>query len=729
MGQTQLPHNPSHQPSTLDAAKFYARQAWRVFPIKPGRKEPAFTGWQQSASTDPRQLAQWFGNGSRFNIAVLTGQPSRLFVLDVDPRNGGEASLEDLQARIGKLSGTVMQLTPGSGYHFLFRLPDHMDIRSLKLPDFPGIDIKGTGGFVLVPPSQVGGRSYVWEESSRPGEIPMAEAPAGLLELLQRKFRFEALEAMESISEGERNNTLISHAGKLRSMGWGYAEILAALLALNKKRCDPPLPDREVEHIARSAASYEPGKLHVTAVDRMTPRNLKCTDYGNSERLIAYHGEDLRHCPQLNRWFVWNGAVWQPDPGNLVMARAMDTVRRIYGEAGGLDDEKERKKHGQHAVGSERVERLNAMVSLARHLPGIAVHPGDLDANPHLLNVMNGTLDLWTFDLREHRREDLITRLAPVPYDQAAKCPVWQKFLIDIFDGNEEMIRYIQRVLGLCLSGETTARAIFILHGSGHNGKTTLLETARDVLGDYAETIPPEELMQVRRADRGRASPDLAKLPGKRFVTAMETEENQRLAAALVKAMTGGRDVISARDLYGKPFSFRPQFKLLIGTNHRPRINDATSSIWGRVHLIPFLVQIPDPERGEEPDVKGRVKDPKLDNKLGAELGGILAWMVRGWREYRPHGLNPPPEVLEAIRQYREQEDVVGQFMDDGLEFGVGLEATVKDLKAALAEWCALNGLNVEWRAVANRLMERGDVNTGKVKGERGWRGVCHRCG
>ena len=577
---------------------------------------------------------------------------------------------------------------------------------------------------MLVAPSQIGDRSYVWEESSRPGEMTIAEAPQELLALLGHRPIPHATESVAEIREGARNTTLASQAGKLRAMGWGFPEILVALQELNSEHCVPPLPESEVAAIAKSIARYEPGALTAATPNAASLPGVNRTDVGNAERLIAYHGKDLRYCAARAQWLVWDGTRWQPDAGNEVMQRAMDTVRRTYGEAAGVGDPEERTQLAKHALASERVERLRAMITVAGCLPGVGVQPDDLDQDRHVVNLKNGTLDLRTLQLREHRRDDLITRIMPVAFDPAATCPVWLKFLDDVFDGDVTMIRYLQRAAGLCLSGDTTARAFFILHGAGHNGKSTFLETLRDVLADYAGTVPASELMQARRPDHGKASPFVAQLPGRRFVTAMETEEHERLAAALIKMMTGGRDALTVRDVYGKAFTFRPQFKLWIATNHRPRITDPTSSIWGRVHMVPFRVQIPDPDRGEPPDAKGRVKDPQLDEKLSAELPGILAWMVAGWWDYLEQGLKPPTEVMEANHQYRKQEDTAGQFIEECLEFGADYESTTKALKAGLDAWRSKNGESICWRGVADRLKDRAGVAPARDRRERGWKGI-----
>ena len=340
----------------LRLALQYAGLGWPVFPIKPNEKTPAITGWQKDATRDPRQLEKWFGNGSAFNIGILTGVPSGFFVLDVDPRNGGDASLDELQTRIGKLPDTVIQQTAGGGWHYLFRTHPDRDIRNGTLPGYRGLDIKGTGGYIVVPPSWVADRRYVWEESSRPGEVAIAEVPEPLLRVILQRPSPTFSEIAEAIPEGRRNSTLTSHAGKLRSMGWGFEEIRNALLVLNQNRCKPPIPESEVEGIARSISRYDPGVLILRGNERSKSKDLNRTDYGNAERLVAYHGTDLRYCPQLKTWLVWNEAFWDRDPGHLVMQRALDTVRRIYGESGQCDVEEDRGKHAKHAMGSERAE-------------------------------------------------------------------------------------------------------------------------------------------------------------------------------------------------------------------------------------------------------------------------------------------------------------------------------------------------------------------------------------
>jgi putative DNA primase/helicase len=228
------------------------------------------------------------------------------------------------------------------------------------------------------------------------------------------------------------------------------------------------------------------------------------------------------------------------------------------------------------------------MVKLAASELDFQVQPSRLDADPWLLNVANGTLDLRTGKLRSHRRSDLITRLAPVRWNPAADCPRWKAFLDEIFDEDVALIEYVQRAAGYSLTGDTSERVLLILHGEGANGKTTFLETLTAALADYAACTPTETLL----AKRPDAIPnDVARLKGARFVTASEAGEGVQLAEARVKELTG-RDRVPARFLHREWFEFCPEFKLWLATNHKPVIRGTDKAIWDRIRLVPFTVRI-----------------------------------------------------------------------------------------------------------------------------------------
>jgi putative DNA primase/helicase len=244
------------------------------------------------------------------------------------------------------------------------------------------------------------------------------------------------------------------------------------------------------------------------------------TDLGNARRLVARHGHDLRYCPAWRRWYVWDGKRWASDTTGEVVRRAKETVRAIHAEAAHIVDEETYLDVVRWAMKSESRSAIAAMIDLAKSELGIPLMPDALDMNPSLLNVHNGTLDLKTGDLRPHRRQDLITKLAPVAYDPQAACPTWLAFLDRIFDHKPALIEFLQRAFGYALTGDTSEQVLFFCYGPGANGKSTLLETLRAVLGnDYSQHTPTSTLL-VRTV--GSAIPnDVARLKGARFVTAI----------------------------------------------------------------------------------------------------------------------------------------------------------------------------------------------------------------
>lgn len=416
------------------------------------------------------------------------------------------------------------------------------------------------------------------------------------------------------------------------------------------------------------------------------------TDYGNALRLIAQHGKDLRYSFQRGRWLVWNGEQWAWDQAGQVTGKAKDAVRAVYSAAANAEDSGERRALALWASRSESEARLRAMISLARDEVPVLLE--DLDQDPWLLNVANGTLDLRTGELRPHRREDLITKLAPVKYDPSAKCSLWKKFLDRTFDGDEELIGFVQRAVGYALTGSTREQVLFMLYGTGANGKSTFLETLRAMLGDYAQHSDFSTF--IARNVNGPRN-DIARLNGARFVSAQEIQSGQRLDERLVKQLTGG-DTVTARFLYGENFEFRPTFKLFLAANHKPVIRGTDHAIWRRIRLIPFTVTIPDEEQ-----------DKDLAQKLQGELPGILAWAVQGCLQWQREGLAAPAQVTEATKSYQAEMDTLGGFLEEKCVINKLVEAKAKDLYRAYVDWCSESGEKpTSQRRFGTALTERG---------------------
>jgi putative DNA primase/helicase len=452
---------------------------------------------------------------------------------------------------------------------------------------------------------------------------------------------------------------------------------------------------------------HGPAITDITMPIVSSPMKFRQTDLGNAERLVAKFGPDIRYTGEAG-WLVWDGQRWAPDPGSSqTMKYAGLTVRAMYEEAARLDADAARQALVNHARLSEARPRLEAMVALAKHQ--VTARLSDFDRNPHLLNVKNGTIDLRTGELRSHRKEDLITKLAPVEYDAAAEAPIWNKFLITIMRGTERLIRFLQLAIGYSLTGLTIEQVFFILYGTGANGKSTFLMIVSEALGDYAKATPAETLLTKRQDSIPN---DLARLVGARFVTAVEVADNRRLDESRVKQLTGG-DPIPARFLHREFFQFTPEFKLFLAANKKPRIRGNDEATWRRIRLIPFEVTIPEGQR-----------DKKLLEKLRRELPGILAWAVRGCLDWQASGdLAVPKEVRVATAAYRAEEDVVARFLEECCLVAPDLRVWSSNLYVAYVRWCkATAEAPVTQKVLGGLLVGRGFVN--RKIGTKAWLGL-----
>jgi putative DNA primase/helicase len=369
------------------------------------------------------------------------------------------------------------------------------------------------------------------------------------------------------------------------------------------------------------------------------------------------------------------------------------TAESIAEEAMQFDGDK-RKELQAHWRRSESESRLKAMVNLAATEPEIAIKPNVLDCDPLLFNVLNGTLDLRTGTLRDHDPEDFITKLAPVEFGPEATCPRWGGFLDRIFGGDEELIQFVQRAVGYSLTGSTEEQCLFLLHGRGANGKTTLIETLRALLGDYAAHAEFSTFLNHRQA---QVRNDLARLAGARLVSAVEMDQGGQLSESVVKQVTGG-DVVTARFLFHEFFEFRPQFKVLLAANHKPRVRGTEHAIWRRIRLVPFAVTIPEDEQ-----------DHGLLAALIDELPGILTWAVEGCLAWQQDGLGQATAVRDATGEYRREMDGLHEFLRERCVLAPEAKAGATELYDEYRHWCEeVSEKAVSRTAFGLMLAERG---------------------
>jgi putative DNA primase/helicase len=436
---------------------------------------------------------------------------------------------------------------------------------------------------------------------------------------------------------------------------------------------------------------------------------IQFTDTSNALRLVREHGKDIRYNAAWKKWIVWTGQHWQLDDGYLIHDKGLAVIHSIYDEMLKTTDYRERMDIEKYALQSESLRRRKAFIESASLMRGMNIASNDVDRDPWLLNVENGTIDLKNHEFREHRREDMITKIAHVRYDSGADCPVWKQFVREIMDCKPELIGFLQRAAGWALTGDTSEQTMFILFGSGANGKSTFLNVLMKLLGDYAIAASTETFM---KKNGDQISNDIARLRGTRFVATSETDQGKRLSEPLIKQITG-TDAMTARFLYGEFFEFTPTFKIFMASNHKPMIRGTDLGIWRRIKLIPFTTTIA-PEK----------QDKHLEQKLLDEKPGILNWLVEGSRSWLKKGLAAPGIVASATEEYRSEMDALGAFVKERCVQIPGVSVRARELFRAYQEWCEENNERAcSERFLSMRFQELG-LEKWRTAEARYWKGI-----
>lgn len=396
-------------------------------------------------------------------------------------------------------------------------------------------------------------------------------------------------------------------------------------------------------------------KLPREKIDSAFPPHL--TELGNAIRFEYAYNDHIRYVPQLKSWIVYNEdtGLWQHDEDGEVMRCAKKIPYSIKKEAEKIDNEKAQEAYNKWANISESEKNLKATIKLASSERGLIVNLKDIDSDPWVISFKNAqAINLKTLKRFSISHDDFFMNSLGISYNSDAKCPMWERFVSDIMNNDKELIKYLQRIVGWCLTGDTSEQCFFVLYGIGANGKSTFLNTLLALFGDYGRQASPQTFMSSKQDSSTRS--DLVRLRNARLIATSETENNHRLAEGLIKQWTGGEE-ISTRDLYSKTFEFLPQGKILLATNHKPRIIGTDNGIWRRVHLIPFTRTFSENE-----------KDTKLPEKLKAELQGIFNWALDGYKDWQKIGLSPPDSVLKAVNSYREDMDAIGAWLKEKCE-------------------------------------------------------------
>ena len=713
--------------SALEVARATKTRGYPPLPVAFKGKNPLPTEWPTLVLDDDDLPAHFPEDERPLNVGGLLGELAGGRVdVDIDAREAWSIAAQFLpptEAVFGRRS------CPRSHYEFVItsgpipRIVEYLDPllekgdARVKL-----VEIRGTAHHTVMPGSiHSSGEEVCWNQDGEPGAV---DAP----DLEQRAATLASATLLARYwPTGARHDTALALAGALLRNGWTSERAEQFIVAVASAAGDtderdrraavqttttrlttgesvfgiPRLKDlldgRVVDRVVawlQIAKPLEPPPANTDAAATPLPTGrYHLTDLGNSERLIAQHGERLRYCYAWNKWLVYDDGYWRADRPGLVVALAKQTVRSIYKEAADEPDDKVRAAIASWAKASESHSRIGAMVALSQS--ALPIDHTEFDRAPWLLNCRNGTLDLKRGVMRAHDPADWLTKQVPLAYDPDAQAPRWRAFLHSIMGEDDDLVAFLKRAAGYCLSGSTREQCLFFMHGSGSNGKSTFLLTLQSVLGPYAMQAKSDLLMAKAHQDHPT---EVADLFGARLVVTIEVEDGKRFSESMLKQLTGG-DKIRARRMREDHWEFDPTHKIMLAANHRPAVRGTDHAVWRRIHLIPFTTTIPEEQ-----------KDVNLPEKLRAEAQGILTWMVEGCVEYMRAGLRVPGAVRAATAGYREQMDLIGQFLNDCCDVGPVLKDTAANLYRAYCAYCEKNGEKtvLSNRRYSDALTERG---------------------
>lgn len=378
-------------------------------------------------------------------------------------------------------------------------------------------------------------------------------------------------------------------------------------------------------------------------------------DTGRGQRLNDQFGKIFRYLATDKQWYFYNGSYWEPDSGKHIELAAEQVVNSIKTEKPDMSfstktDEDKMMSEWRKFIKDSRshMAKVHMIDEFKKY---VTIDHGEFDHDNMLLNTESGYVDLTNGELKDHDITKMFSQQTTAEYSDNVDCPRWMKFLEQIFNHDEELIHYVQKAVGYSFTGSNAEQVMFLLLGTGRNGKSVFINTIRNIAGGYAKQMNVESI--TIHGSSGNANSDIARLENTRLVTSSEANEGSRLDESLVKQLTGG-DTVVARFLYGKEFEYTPKYKIWMATNHLPLIRGTDEGIWRRLKVIPFSVQIP----------QERV-DKNLENKLTTEWTGILNWIVQGAIMWQREGLKDPESVIEANQNYRESMDPLDAFMEE----------------------------------------------------------------
>ena len=433
-------------------------------------------------------------------------------------------------------------------------------------------------------------------------------------------------------------------------------------------------------------------------------------DQGRGLRMRDQFATVLKFNAVDKKWFFFNGSYWQEDIGNqrveLAAERVANSIKKEKPELSfSTKTDEDKAMNEWYRFQKDSRSHMAKMHMIDEFKKYVIVKHGEFDKEDMLLNTESGYVDLSSGELHDHDIDKKFSHQTVAEYSDNVDAPLWEKFLNQIFNNDEELIHYVQKAIGYSFTGSVDEQCLFILNGRGRNGKSVFSNVVSDVAGNYAKQMNVQTIV-AKKNQSGSANSDIARLEGARIVTSSELNEGDRFDESLVKQLTGG-DKILARFLYGSEFEYKPKFKIWMATNHLPIIRGTDDGIWRRIKIIPFNIQIP----------KEKV-DKKLEYKLKAEYTGILNWIVQGAIMWQQEGLEDPEAVTKVIETYRAEMDPLDAFLEECCTTGQNYSIKAREMYDAYHEWAKESE---EYKMSLNKFGREMSKKLLRVKRRDGW--------
>jgi len=716
---------------SISYAVKYAEHGYRVFPLINNKKEPAISGWQEQATTDPEIINSWWSKNPNYNVGVVADQ----IILDVDVGHqegvDGFATLEKYE----KLPDTFCVDTPSGGRHYYY-ITDQAEGLTTRAGIDEGLDIRAGGkGYVVGAGSSIDGKPYIASDDS----FQAVEAPLWLCDLAkQPKSIIPKVNRVQNISSASTED--IQQALDQLDPNLSYDEWVQVGMAIHSE-----LPDSRGMELWNNWSSrginYKPGEcdykwstfeqgggITIATLFSMVggdkTNNSPLDDRNDAtlgDRILGRYRDSILFLSGTEEWCIWDGYRWIRgcDARRQVGAWLNETIDVMAQESLELFSI----DHGEAANQLNwlsRAKNQNKREAVLRYLKERTSIPNTkLDSNPDLLGVANGVIDLSTGGFREVRKQDLITRYLGSEYQPSSVCPRWLDFLRTVMEGDGEMVAYLQRLVGYWLTTEVSEQEIYFVYGEGGNGKSTFLDTVKALLGNYAVRIASESVMRNRWGTRSNSAlANIAQTAGARMALTDEINDTDtKLDVGLVKSFSGDAE-IQGKLLHKNPITFQATAKLVMYGNDKPYGDFTDKGLWRRMRLLHFGYEVPIDKR-----------DKRLLAILHSELPGILNWALEGYKYWKEGGLQTPNKVIRDSEAYRNELDNVTTFLEIMVEYEPEQFTRSSAILGAYKRWCEDNGETPRrdrtfQRAVKSHLTKKPSVEGGSDGCARGYRGV-----